>query len=446
MVIMRSQCFRRLLKGSVSLLAIMFFMLPLAACGGAGTATTTSTDNPNAPVIVWLDPGRTIAGDIYLKKHPEDRGKVKFYTEPQGILASKVPLFNAAGSGWPDVYFGDPTDVALMSSSAYSYDLDLNGLVPQDTINNFAPGALDNCRLNGHLYCLRNDIAQTMLWYDKPLMEKFGYTVPTTWDDYLTLARRVGKEHPGYIIGDFGDIFGMFTFFWSSGCPLNTVVGQDTVHINTADPKCTRAAELVDNARKTGALLPHSLFDPSFGKAASAGKLLMFNAPVWYPYFIIKPYKEIAAGHLAAASLPKWAGEDKAYTGSGGGGGWEVSTHAKNRKKAVDVAIWLSTSSDYLADPTVGTFPAYTPAIDAWGKSHANDPFFAADPFPALKESASLIRPSWNSVRYDVNTIFGQIVVNGQDQGKNVLDLLPEVQRQLVNAAKNTDYQIVVNR
>ena len=425
------------------LLSIFIVLLPLAACSGQSNQPSANDDN--APVTVWVDPGRTSAGDIYLRTHPQDRGKVKFLTQPQGVLAQKVPLFNAAGTGWPDVYFGDPGDVALMSSSAYNYVQDLNGLVPQDIINKFAPGSLDGCRLNGHLYCLRNDIAQTMLWYDKPLMDKFGYSLPQTWDDYLALAQRVSREHPGYIIGTFGDIFGFFTFFWSSGCPLNTNMGDNQVHINTQDPKCVRAAKLVDELRTSQAFLPHSLFDPRFGKLAGEGKVLMFNAPIWYPYFIVKPNKEIPAGHLAAAELPKWDGEDKAWTGSGGGGGWEVSVHAKNKKKAVEVAIWLSTSSDYQADVQTGTFPAYSPAITDWGRSHGNDPYFATDPFPMLKDAAALIRPGWHSVRYNLNAIFGNVIVNGQDQGKTVESLLPEFQRQLANAAKNTDYKVVVN-
>ena len=40
------------------------------------------------------------------------------------------------------------------------------------------------CTVNGSVYCLRNDLAQNVLWYNKTLMDKWGYQVPATWEQY----------------------------------------------------------------------------------------------------------------------------------------------------------------------------------------------------------------------------------------------------------------------
>ncbi|MES4907724.1 MULTISPECIES: hypothetical protein [unclassified Streptomyces] len=43
----------------------------------------------------------------------------------------------------------------------------------------FAEGANDVCTVSGTVYCLRNDLSQAVLWYNAPLLKKFGYRVPT---------------------------------------------------------------------------------------------------------------------------------------------------------------------------------------------------------------------------------------------------------------------------
>ena len=52
---------------------------------------------------------------------------------------------------------------------------------------------------------MRSDLAQVVLWYNKTLMTRFGYTVPTTWDQYEQLAIKVAAQHPGCIVGTAGD-------------------------------------------------------------------------------------------------------------------------------------------------------------------------------------------------------------------------------------------------
>ena len=127
-----------------------------------------------------------------------------------GSFKTKIGLFDQAGSGWPDVVFSTQNNDASWASQSknghQAYAAVLNkGLVPQTTLSNFAKGALDPCTISGQVYCLRNDLAQNVLWFDKTLMDKFGYTVPTTWEDYQTLSAKVASQHPGYITGSVGD-------------------------------------------------------------------------------------------------------------------------------------------------------------------------------------------------------------------------------------------------
>ena len=72
---------------------------------------------------------------------------------------------------------------------------------PELGAGQFSPGALDPCTVNGTVYCLRNDLAQIVLWYNAPLMKQWGYQVPTTWEQYEELGEKVAKQHPGYLVG-----------------------------------------------------------------------------------------------------------------------------------------------------------------------------------------------------------------------------------------------------
>ena len=80
--------------------------------------------------------------------------------------------------------------------------LDLTPLVSKDIVDKFVPGSLDPCyTTDKKLICLRNDLAPNVLWYNKKLMDEFGYTIPTTWEEYIALSDKVAKEHPGYVMG-----------------------------------------------------------------------------------------------------------------------------------------------------------------------------------------------------------------------------------------------------
>ena len=121
-------------------------------------------------------------------------------------LQTKVQLFDRTGSGWPDVAFSaNVNDGTWASQGKTPYAAPLNqDVISRSTLNGFADGALNPCAFNGNTYCLRNDLAQNVLWYNKSLMDKFGYSVPTTWEEYQALGEKVAKEHHGYLVGTAG--------------------------------------------------------------------------------------------------------------------------------------------------------------------------------------------------------------------------------------------------
>ena len=435
-------------------LAMLCLMAFLAACGAAAPAApgqqTAAEDAPatddKAPITVWVDSTREAAVKLFQEKHPDKAALINIELADRGQFPAKVLLFNNTGSGWPDVVFAEPEIVGRVADASRNFPADLTPYVSKETLDKFAPGANAPCTFGGKLFCLRNDLAHNVLWYNKPLMDKFGYQVPATWEEYLALGERVATEHPGYVVGAFGDDQAMNVYFWASRCPMNQLKDPNTVLINLTDPKCTRAAQLVDTLIANGAISKLGPFDPAFVELVGQDKLLMFPAASWYGEYVFggKPdstyYKE-AKGQLAVAPPLKWADEDKAYTGAQGGSAWTMSRHTKNPKLAAELIVWLTTSNDYQG--SAPTFPAYLPAADTWSKTIAGNPLYASDPFPVLKDSSGLIDPIWSNVRFDKGKTFGTVVIAAVQAGQTVESALPELQNQLKALAEAEGYQVV---
>lgn len=424
---------------------LVIFTTLLTSCAPAASQVAGAGTDDKAPVTVWIDAARKPAADKYIATHADKKDLVKFEIVDRGQFAAKVLLFNNSGSGWPDVVFAEPSIVMYNADPAHNFPLDLTALVPKDTINNFVPGSLDPCyNTEKKLLCLRNDLAPNVLWYNKPLMDQFGYKIPTTWEDYIALSDQVAKEHPGYYMGSAGSPEVMF--FWASGCPIAQPLSLSKVVINATDPKCVRVAKLLDHMIANGTMSKYGQFDPKFIEIANTNKLLMLPGAAWMGDFVFggKPdssYYKTADHQLAAALYPKWKDEDKAYTGNWGGAAWMVSRHTKNTKLAVDIAVYMTTDID--VGKLVGTMPAYAPAAEAWQKGMDTNPLYASNPYAVMKEASGMVNPKYtDAVRYSVAEGIKPLTA-AIEQGQPVEPTLKACQDALKSLAEKEGYEVV---
>lgn len=402
-----------------------------------------------SPIVIWIDTTRQAAVDAYIAANPDKADLIQTEIVDRAEFAQKVLLFNNTGKGWPDVVFAEPDIIARVADEQHDYPLDLTPYVSQDILDGFAEGANAPCTTpEGQLLCLRNDLAHVVLWYDAPLMEEFGYDVPTTWEEYEALGEKVAAEHPGTIIGAFGDDQGMSTYLWASRCPTGQLLDTAKVYINTTDPKCTRAVEMVDKLLANGTLAPLSPFDPAFVEIVTGGKLLMLPAASWYGEYVFggkedSLYYQAADGRLGVAAPLKWADEEIAWTGAQGGSSWAVSKHTENPTLAADFVLFVTTADGYQG--TAPTFPAYKPAASVWKETLASNAVYAFDPFPVLEASAGQIDPMWGNVRFNRAGSFNTLVIGGLKEGQTVADIMPALQQELSNLAQTSGYEVVTS-
>ncbi|WP_330175974.1 extracellular solute-binding protein [Streptomyces sp. NBC_01498] len=429
----------------------------LAGCAGADTtpqspsaqpAFTPADQKKGSEITVWADSTRLPAVEAYQKAHPDKKLKIVTYdggADGSTYLQSKVQLFDRTGKGWPDVVFGSPTDVTWASrattSGAQPFAAPLDQkLVPKATLDGFAKGSLTPCQFNGHTYCLRNDIAQVVLWYNKPLMDEWGYQVPATWEEYEALGKRVAKDHPGYLVGSIGDTNSHESYFWSGQCPAFDLVKPDTLRTDLQDPKCTRTAELLDGLISAKAVTTKGFFSQGFAKD-SGDKVLMAYGPSWYGQYLFKAAFKAPAKQIAAAPPLKWEGESTVATGNVGGGVWMVSSHSANLKASTDLVTWLTTSDANQAGAP--TYPAYTKAAQAWLANPANNGYFANDVSGAFQEAADAVWTGWSNTRFSDATAWSSVVLPALTAGKSLTETLPAWQTEIGNEAKAQGYKVV---
>lgn len=415
-----------------------------AGAPGAGTASFQPVaQDPASEITVWVDATRTAAVDAYRAAHPE--AKIKAVTYSGGAngsteLRTKVELFDRTGSGWPDVVWPNVQDLAWATSGAQPFAAPLDTLVDRAVLDGFVPGALDQCTVDGKVHCLRNDLAQNVLWYDKQLMDQFGYQVPTTWEQWQELGLRVAREHPGYLVGEVGSPTTPYVYFWGSRCPVSVLTGPRAVTVNLTDDKCTRMARLLDPLLAAGALGTRNKWDTGFIRD-QADKILMMPGPAWYGQALFNNGYHTPKGRIAAAAPLRFADETETWTGAVGGGMWFVSSHSRNLKAATDFVTWVTTDPGYTA--TTATYPAYGPAADGWLAAQRASGYFAGDIGPALQQAAPRIWTSWAvSTLYSQEAIYAATVVPAITSGGSISSQLPAWQKAITDKATALGYQV----
>lgn len=410
------------------------------AAGCTPSGTEAPPQDKKAPLSIWVDDTRSKPAQAYADAHPDLNATIKSVDSTQGASSSRIALATKAGDDVPDVVFiPSPDEIASLLANPVNYPAALSDSVDAAVLDGYASVSVEGCTFGGKVYCLPNDIGQTVLYYNKPLFEKFGYSVPTTFDQWLSLGESVAKDHPGYSLGSVNSKYGLDGYYGSSQCKYNDSDDPTKVTINLEATECTRVSDVIGPLMANGALSTLDPFDPAFAETVTDGKLLATISPSWMGPFGIKP-NSTAEGEWAAAPMPTWAGADNNYSGAVGGGIWVVSAQSKNLEAAVKFVTGLTSDTEIQA--TAPTYPANNAAAEVWLKSVAADPWYAEDPSHVLQDAASKLSPTQGFVRYQTRMLdsFNATVI--ADGGKQTGAALQQFAEQVEAAAAASGYTV----
>lgn len=416
-------------------------MVALAAIATAGPAIAA-----DGTITVWADATRQPAVEAFIAAHPEV--KVNLVVDDgssgaSGTFQTKIGLADQAGDGWPDVVFStqnnDAAWAAKETNGVQAFAQVLNdGFLDKGFLDGFTPGALDPVTVDGKVYGLRNDLAPVLFYYNKALLDQFGYQPPTTWEEYQALGDKLAADHPGYFLGAIGDSFeGPYVYYWSGEAPIFQVNG-DSFKSDTSDPNAKKVSDLIDHMVANKTLTLDSLFGAAF--VANASKLVAIPGAAWYAGALFQNPGNVnaKAGDWVAAPPLYWSNGNK-VTGNVGGGVWYASSHTQN-PEAVKTFLQFIVSDPKVAG--TGGLPAYKSAADAWLDGQAKSGFFAGDFKTAISTAASSVWRGWGYPNFSPETAWAKVITPGLAAGKTMADLSADWQQEMKNEAQVVGYTV----
>ena len=204
---------RRILAG----LAGASALLPLAACGTVATPaaeteakmeekTAPAKEEPKEPevqVAKWFsasygggsfDPVQEGLVDDFNKQNDAFQAEYVIVPGNQQACIEKVRTGLAAGERDIGIFNCSPIWLANIGTAGLAAELDSLIARDQVDITEYAERAINAHRLQGNLMAMPHYVNSLIVVYNKDLMNTLGEEVPVdswTWDDFLTLARRL---------------------------------------------------------------------------------------------------------------------------------------------------------------------------------------------------------------------------------------------------------------
>lgn len=432
-------------------------VVALTACsggtGGGGDNSelgfTPGEQDPDSAITVWVDASREPAVEAFRAAHPEIEVDVETYdgnASGSASLQTRIALFDQAGEGWPDVVFSTQNNDASWASrenaGVQPFAAPVNeGWFDEEFLDGFTPGSLDPLTVDGTIYGLRNDLAQSVFWYDQALFDEFGYEIPTTWEEYRDLSDQLAAEHPGYILGSVGDAFlGMMVYYWGAQAPVFQLDG-DTFSSDFEAENSQEMTDLIDHMVENGTLATDSVFGADFVQKYT-GKVLGMPGPVWFTGAIFQnpDSLNVPAGQLGAGTPLHWEGEEIG-TGNVGGGTWLASSHTRNLDATKTFMEFVTSSDEYQVELAPG-YPAYQAAAEKWIANQASDGYFVGDFEQTVVDAAGQVWNGWGYPSFSAETAYSKIVLPALAAGQTVASVVPDWQQEMENEAQVQGYTI----
>lgn len=443
--------FARTIAVAVAAAALVALSGCTPSSGGASSefGFTPAKQVKDSAITVWVDASREPAIKAFQAKYPDIKLNVQTYdgnASGSGSFQTKISLFDQAGEGWPDVVFSTQNNDASWASKenngVQAFAAPLNkGWFDKGFLDGFTPGSLDPLTVDGTVYGLRNDLAQSVFWYNKSLFDQFGYKIPTTWEEYEQLSDKLAAEHPGYILGSVGDAFlGMDVYYWGAQAPVFQVKGN-TFNSDVSAKNSTKMTEVLDHMIANGTLTKDSVFSSDFVQKYK-DKALGMPGPVWFigALFQNPDSLNVPAGQIGAGTPLHWQGE-KIGTGNVGGGTWFASSHTKNLK-AVKTLMEFVTSSDEYQVKLAGGYPAYASASKKWIAKQATGGYFVGDFENTVVDAGGQVWSGWGYPSFSAETAYSKIVLPAIAAGHTIKSVAPQWQQEMKNEAQVQGYTV----
>jgi len=280
---------------------------------------------------------------------------------------SKLLTALSAGSGAPDVvqieYQMLPTFIS------YGGLVDLSKYGANNYKSLFVPWTWKQVSQGNAVYAIPQDTGPYAFAYNKAIFDKYGLTVPKTWDEYAADAQKLYEASNGKVVlGNFdgvgvSQISWLLGLIWAAGghwWVLNGNTWTQTIN-STISQKVTNFWGNLVNKGYMSTITPWSA---DWFPAMSNGKVASMICPAWMPGYLQENLSKENAGQWRIVPLPQWP--NMPFTSGNWGGSTDaVTVQSKNPEAAFIFALWINASEESCNHFIGYLFPASFVGLDS---------------------------------------------------------------------------------
>jgi multiple sugar transport system substrate-binding protein len=332
---------RRTLCGSLATLTLSALLLTACSSGSDNATDTTPKAGEKVQLNYWSwapDMDKTVK--VWNDSHPNIQVTVN---KQDGGDPAVTKLLTAikAKSGAPDLmqaeYQAIPTMVAAGALA------DIKGDIDPGLQSKFSPSVWNSVTLGtGAVYAVPQDSGPMVFYYREDVFKKYGLTVPTTWDEYATTARKLHKADPKAFLGTFSATDpGWFAGLTQQNGASWWGIDGDKWSVAIDSEQSRKVADYWGGLVQEGVIDNTPMYTPSWNAALNKGTQVGWLSAVWGPG-VLAGNAQNTKGKWKVAPMPQWT-TGASSTGNWGGSSTAVTSQSQHKAAAAQFAAWINT-------------------------------------------------------------------------------------------------------
>jgi multiple sugar transport system substrate-binding protein len=363
--------------------------LILTGCSGAGDS---ASDGP-VELTYWAwAPNLDKVVEIWNEDNPDIQVTVNKQDGGDPAITKLLTAIKA-GSGAPDLIQAEYQKIPTLVSSDALADLTDQGA--GDLEGDFSEGVWSSVTLDGQgVYAIPQDSGPMMAYYRTDILDQYGLSVPTTWDEYAQVAEDLHEADPSKYLGTFSaNDAGWFAGLSQQAGASWWSIDDQSWGVDIADGPTEQVASYWGGLVESGAIDNKPMYTPEWNAGLNDGSQVGWISSVWAPG-VLSGNAPDTAGKWTAAPLPQWDAANPS-DGNWGGSTTAVTTQSENKEAAVEFATWLNTDPEAVA-ALADIAAVYPAATDAASDALSTPPdFFSqqSDFYDIAAEASSTVAP-----------------------------------------------------
>lgn len=261
---------------------------------------------------------------------------------------TKVLTCTTAGKGLPDVIMCEYTYAPQFME--YGSFQPVNKWIPDSFYKAFFPAmSLKWTSMDGKIYGTPQDSGAMIMVYRKDIFDKYGLTVPKTWDEFAQNAIKLHKANPNISFSTFPNNWVLWPIgiVWQAGGRLFDYA-DGKWYVDFTNPTAEKVLNYWQRLINEKAVKVDMWWTADWYKELNDGKVATVICGAWFPEWL-QLNSPKTKGLWRVAPMPQWDPSNP-QNGAMGGSGFYVSSQSKHPEAAAIFVLWLNSHEESLAN------------------------------------------------------------------------------------------------